>query len=786
MNATDPKNNQIVGDSYEQQQQENLRQAKELSDAILELTGAAVVVLDPLGRIVRFNQTAQEVTGYSFAELRDQPIWDWLIPPERLDDVKGVFNNLMFDRWGGYFENEWLTKDGGRRLFAFRNKALHDATGEVSYVIAVGEDITERRKAETALVDRETQLRFVLEGSDLGFWDWDIVTGGVDRNERWATMLGYTHNEIKYTTQQWTDFIHPDDRARAWESISAVLEGRSDQHKIEYRMLHKDGSIRWILDQARVMQRDADGNPTRMCGTHTDITERKAAEQALRQSEQRLRWALEGASGGAWDWDLMRGEAWWSPEMYELWGVEPGTPMLLANSLAQVHEHDRERVATTVEASVAGHTDYQIEFRIRHPVRGERWMASRGRAIYDASGHPLRMLGITLDITERKQIEEQLREADQRKDEFLAMLAHELRNPLTPIRNAASLLAEPNLPKTRLSWASDLIENQVAHLSRLVDDLLDISRIARGKITLRKERLDLAELLRQAHESVEPDMTAKAHRFEIHLPAESVSLQGDRVRLVQVFQNLLGNAVKFTPEGGHIVLSARATENEVEIEVVDNGVGIAPDLLPGVFDLFRQGESTLDRSRGGLGIGLTLVRRLVEMHGGRVEARSPGPGQGAAISVYLPRAGEIDESPIPVEPSPRAATRLRVLVVDDDPAVADSTVVFLESKGYEVRSAGTGEAALNIVKTFRPEVVLLDIGLPGQDGYTVAMRMRELPEGRDIVLVAVSGYGHQEAVTRSMGAGFDRHLVKPVGPKALNALLAEVGAKRDYPPALLG
>ena len=384
-----------------------------------------------------------------------------------------------------------------------------------------------------------------------------------------------------------------------------------------------------------------------------------------------------------------------------------------------------------------------------------------------------RLQAFVLDISERKAAELAQREADNRKDEFLAMLAHELRNPLTPIRNAAHILGRLQVDEPRVQWAQGIIERQVAHLTRLVDELLDISRIARGKVTLKKARVELAELVRQACEAVQPLMVAKGHHFEAILPQTQVTLDGDIVRLVQVLQNLLDNAAKFTPEGGRIQLAARMSGAEVEMEVRDNGRGISADLLPEVFALFRQGERTLERSQGGLGIGLTLVRQLLELHGGKVEAHSAGPDLGASFIVRLPIANNMPkEIEFPSDIPPKQA--LRVLVVDDDPAVTESTVILLVLDGHQVRSANSVEAALIEVEAFRPQAILLDIGLPGKDGYEVARLIRGLPGAAAIQLVAVSGYGNDEAKARSREAGFNLHLVKPVDPERLSALLAEL------------
>ncbi len=382
---------------------------------------------------------------------------------------------------------------------------------------------------------------------------------------------------------------------------------------------------------------------------------------------------------------------------------------------------------------------------------------------------------ILRDISQRMEAEAVRQEAERQKDEFLAMLGHELRNPLTPIRNAAHVLSRLEVEEPRVRWAQRIIESQVVHLTRLVDDLLDVSRIARGKIVLKRTRVGVAHLLRQAVESAQPLMRDKQHHLGLTVPAEDLTLEGDPTRLAQVVHNLLDNSAKFTPEGGCIELAARALGDEVEIEVRDNGAGISADLLPQVFDLFHQGDASLDRAQGGLGIGLTVVRRLVELHGGHVEAHSAGPGQGARFSVRLPLVEAGAEPPEPIAATTAGGdTGMRVLVVDDDPEVNQSTVMILEMEGYQVRSVDNGADAIEAVRDFKPRAVLLDIGLPGLDGYEVARRLRQQPGGKELTLLALSGYGHEEARERARGAGFDDHLTKPATPNDLLAILSRV------------
>jgi CheY-like chemotaxis protein len=382
------------------------------------------------------------------------------------------------------------------------------------------------------------------------------------------------------------------------------------------------------------------------------------------------------------------------------------------------------------------------------------------------------MAGIVQDITERKLNEERLREADQRKNEFLAMLGHEFRTPLTPISNIAQLLCIPSLAEHKLSWASEVLNRNVAHLSRLVDDLLDISRITQGVVKIQRERIELVGHLKNTAESIHTLIQRKHQALNLKLPDPPLYLEGDPVRLTQVFSNLLNNASKYSDDGGYIDLAVNTEGPSIVVRVHDNGMGIEASLLPHIFDLFFQSERGLDRSEGGLGLGLTLVKKLVESHGGQIKASSPGIGQGSTFSILLPaydEAANLPATPLPTPPD----TEMRVLVVDDERDVRESMRLLLEMLGHEVRMADTGDRAIKLIEEFLPVVILLDIGLPGENGYQVARRIRQLPCGSDLLLVAVSGYGSPEVLTLSKAAGFDHHLVKPVPLNSLLDLLSE-------------
>jgi len=383
-------------------------------------------------------------------------------------------------------------------------------------------------------------------------------------------------------------------------------------------------------------------------------------------------------------------------------------------------------------------------------------------------------IALEAEIAKRMHIEEALRNEDRRKDEFLGMLAHELRNPLAPIRNAAQILKRPDLDETRLAWCRNVIDRQVEHLARLVDDLLDVSRISRGKIELKKESLAVSAIVQRAMEITQPLIETRRHELTVQLPPEPVIVEGDLVRLAQVVSNLLNNAAKYTDEGGSIWLTVEHVGNDVFIRVRDNGRGIAPSALPNLFQLFYQVDRTLDRSEGGLGIGLSLVKSLVTMHGGDVWATSAGRGQGSVFIIRLPclpQASVVSvSSPTALKP---AEGPLRILVVDDNRDAAQSLSVLLTGEGHTVSLAYSGPAGLVAALTERPQVILLDIGLPGMDGYAVARALREHPELRTTQLIALTGYGRQVDREQARAAGFNGYLTKPVDFEALQRALAQ-------------
>jgi signal transduction histidine kinase/DNA-binding response OmpR family regulator len=371
------------------------------------------------------------------------------------------------------------------------------------------------------------------------------------------------------------------------------------------------------------------------------------------------------------------------------------------------------------------------------------------------------------EVAVRSAAELRMADANRRKDEFLAMLSHELRNPLAPIRSAAEVVRLAGGSNPKLEWASAVVSRQVDSLRRLIDELLDVARISQGKVVLNPETLDLRSVVTQAVETVKPMLDARRHALQVLLPEQRVWLRGDAGRLLQVVANLLTNAAKYTDEGGQIVLTLVVQDGQAEVRVRDNGIGIDAELLPRIFDMFEQGRRGLDRSQGGLGVGLTLAQRLVAMHHGSIEAHSAGSGQGAEFVVRLPALADVAERDETAgrDVSASAPRPLRVLVVDDNRDAAETTAIVLSLAGHDVHSAADGTEALGLAAIHAPEVVVLDLGLPGIDGYEVAARLREMPAGRDAMLIALTGYGGERDRKRVREAGFDLHLVKPADPQ---------------------
>jgi len=507
------------------------------------------------------------------------------------------------------------------------------------------------------------------------------------------------------------------------------------------------------------------------------------ADGAFRRGREPMSWVLEATGVGLWFHALPFQELNWDERTRELFFVEAGKPATTELFFSRLHPEDRAPTERAIAAAIRDRTLYSIEHRAVDPRTGQcRWIRSAGRATYAADGTPLHFDGINFDITERRRAEEELRranerlvEADRRKNVFLATLSHELRNPLAPIANSLWLLERGGLEGENASDAILILGRQVRQLSRLVDDLLDATRISRGKIRLRHEHLDLGELVRCTVDDHRALLADRGLQLEFEAPTATLPVHGDVTRLRQAVGNLLQNAAKYTAEGGLVTVGVRVSDDggSALIRVGDTGIGMSAEVMKNLFQPFMQADESLDRSRGGLGLGLALVKGIIELHGGEVSARSAGPTLGSEFTIRLPLDGGRGERIQPVTAA-RSTDGRRVLIVEDNVDAAASLRLLLARAGHDAVVAHDGHSGLVRAREFRPEVILCDIGLPGMDGYELARVIRADEDLGATSLIALSGYAMPEDLEKAAEAGFDRHLAKPPNLDKLQALLAEL------------
>lgn len=604
-------------------------------------------------------------------------------------------------------------------------------------------------------------------------------------NEGAERILGYQREEI--LGRPGSTFFLPEDLAAGLfdrELRTATETGRASD---ENWLVRKNGSRFWASGVSTAL-RGPGGETLGFAKILRDLTERKAEEDALREKELRLRVALSAARMGTWHWDILANKQTLDESLSRLVGLPPGRFVgSLEGFLQVVHPDDRTLVADTFGHSVRDGVNFDIEFRVVWPDASVHWLKDQGDVVHGPEGQPLYLTGACVDITDRKQMEEELRqragelaEADRRKDEFLAMLAHELRNPLAPLRNGLRVLQMAAGDAGAFERARSMMERQLSHLVRLVDDLLDVARINRNKLDLQRTRITLADAVAHAVESARPALDAAGHELHVELPPEPVPLDADLTRLAQVFGNLLTNSARYTEPGGRIWLTAVRDGHEVVVAVRDTGIGIPAEALPHLFDLFCQGDRRLERAQGGLGIGLALVKALTEMHGGTVEAHSPGPGRGSTFVVHLPVAVPAEPADAAAPSALRGGSRRRILIADDNRDIADSLALYLALCGHEVRTAWDGLEAVALAAAFRPDAIVLDIGMPGLNGYDACRRIRAEPWASGTLIVAATGWGQEADRQKSREAGFDHHLVKPVDPDVLERILT-TGERASQP-----
>jgi PAS domain S-box-containing protein len=634
-------------------------------------------------------------------------------------------------------------------------------------------DITASKHAQQ--VARENQERFVRFMQHLPGLAWIKDAAG-----KYVFANDAAHKAFQTTPAKLygkTDLeVFAEETARRFRENDATALASDSGYQTVETLEHEDGTLRYSLVHKFPIP-GPDGAGTLIGGMAIDVTERKTAEIALRESEQRFRHMADHAPVMIWVTEADGRCTYLGKTWYEFTGRTPETSLGFG-WIDAMHPNDREAARKSFLAANEAHTAYSLEYRLRDKDGIYHSVIDAAMPRFAEDGQFLGYIGSVIDITDRKKFEEELREADRRKDEFLAVLAHELRNPLAPIRTGLELMRLAGDDAGTLEEVRTTMERQSQQMVRLIDDLLDVSRITRGAVDLRKTRVELATVVESAVETSRPVIEDMGHKLEIIIPKPPIVLEADPTRLAQVISNLLNNAAKYMQRGGTIRVSAERLDGMAIISVKDFGIGIPAEMIERIFDMFTQVDCSLERSHGGLGIGLTLVKRLVEMHGGSVEAHSDGLNHGSEFIVRLPAVVGLLSEPPSRDGSGRATgAKRRILVVDDNENAAKVLGMLLTALGNDVRTAFDGFTAIELAESFLPEIILLDIGMPKLNGYETARRIREQPWGKSMVLAALTGWGQEEDKRRTREAGFDHHFVKPLEPATLQKLLA------DYEPA---
>ncbi|HKZ72682.1 MAG TPA: PAS domain S-box protein [Steroidobacteraceae bacterium] len=736
----------------------------------------AIFMLDPKGHVLSWNTGAALIKGYEADEIigshfsrfypEEAVRRGWPDEELRIAETEGRFENLGWR----------LRKDGSRFWASVVITAVRDESGQLRGFAKVTRDLTEQRRQQEALRISEERFRSLIEGvRDYAIFTLDPQGFITSWNAGARHIKGYEPHEI--IGSHFSRFYTPEAIQRRWpdhELSVATMQGRFEDEGWRVR---KDGSRFWA-NIVMTALRDAAGNLIGFSKITRDLTDRRRHEETIRQSEERLRLLIEGVH----DYAIF---------------------MLDTNGLVTRWNSGAERIMGHEHAEILG-KHFSYFYRPEEIASGEPWrdlgtVNQTGRvsnegwrvrkdgsvfwantvmtALHDTEGRPRGFAVVTRDLTQQRHTEA-LEDAARRMHEFVAMLAHELRNPLAPIRNAVNLMAKKGMGDPTLESMRQTIDRQSLHLTRIIDELLDVNRIARGHFTIERALVDLGEVLQRAIEASRPLIDARGHALHTDWPAQAIMVHGDAVRLTQVMVNLLNNAARYTQEGGKIALTVATAGIDVEIRVRDNGKGIPPEMLERIFGLFVQLSPEEQGARGGLGVGLALVQRVVELHGGAVEAHSDGPDRGSEFVVKLPLAvhGPQSLEAIPGH-SPRETPRLRVLVADDNVDAADSLALLLQTLGHDTRTAYRGQQALEAAQAFRPHVAMLDIGMPDMNGHELARRLIAASLTPRPVIVAVTGWGQDTDRQRSREAGFDRHFVKPISEEELAKLLAGVPAE---------
>lgn len=746
--------------------------------AIVESSHDALYGEDLDGIITSWNRGAEQIFGYLAEEIVGTSIMR-LMPADLQAAELELQRQIVAGDLGGTFDAIRLTKEGREFPASITIAPLKDAAGKVIGTSRVLRDITERRRVEEALRENAELFSTLIAQAPMGTYVVDAQFRVRQINAEAMPAFGSVHPIIGRDFQEVVEVIWgPDVGGQIADIFRHTLATSERYISPPFTEQRNDLGIEQTYEWETQRVTLPDGQHGVVCYFH-EVTERTRATAALRASQERMRLAAEATGVGIWEWNVITNAIRWDAMMFRIYGMEPTPDGFLhyQDWSDAVLPEDMAENEAILQDTIRRSGQSTREFRIRRRSDGEcRWIRAVETVRENHEGKAEWVLGTNLDVTDRLVAAQSLRDADRRKDEFLATLAHELRNPLAPMRTAVELLRMKGADIPELQWARDVIDRQTQAMTRLIDDLMDVSRINQGKVKLKREQVELAKIVLGSVETSHPLIEEMGHELTVTLPPGPVIVDADPIRLAQVILNLLNNAAKYTERGGRIDLRAELQGSDVVVSVTDTGIGIPADKLPTLFEMFSQVEGALSRSQGGLGIGLCLVKRLVEMHGGSIEAKSDGPGRGSEFVIRLPIVVE-QTYPRPaihdVE-NAKLISNLRILVVDDNRDAAESLAMLLTAMGNNVHTAHDGEEAVAAARKFRPDVVLCDIGLPKLNGYEACRRMKEQAWDKKMILVAVTGWGQDEDRRRASEAGFDYHMVKPVNLNNLcNILLAD-------------
>lgn len=755
---------------------EELRQSEIRFRAGIEAVSDIVWTNDANGMMAGEQVMWSKFTGQNLETYQGYG-WSQAIHPDDAQPTINAWKEALAEKKNFAFEHRVRRHDGQWRLCTVRAVPVFDDVGNITEWIGVHSDITDRRQADRLLVERTALLDGVLESTGDVVFVKDLDGRCLMANTACAAALGLTPEQVVGKTVE--ELCPPALAASIRQHDYAVIEsGLPEQREETFIVAGKPRQFLTLISPLREY-----GQIVGVVGVSRDITDRVKAEAKLRSSQEQRRLALDAAELGTWHVDVATKRIKTDDRFRAIFGTTQEHTDYL-HLLSIIHPDDLPAVEQAVAAAtrLENPDPYAIEYRVLRPDGLMRWVFAKGATSHEEKDGVKRFTfdGTVQDITARRQIEQererlvnQLRDADRHKDEFLATLAHELRNPLAPLRNGLQLLKQAGSDHS-VEQARAMMDRQLTQLVRLVDDLMDVSRVTNCKLELRTARVDLKSVMNAAAETSRPAIDKGGHTLTVVVPDEPIFVDGDAARLAQVVSNLLNNSAKYTHQKGHIWLTAQRDGSMAMLSVKDNGIGIPQMMLERVFDMFTQVDRTLEKTTGGLGIGLSLVKGLVQLHGGTIEAKSDGEGLGSEFVIRLPEATSVAHdahhltfSSSKAEPS----ARRRILVVDDNVDAADSLGYLLEVYGHEVRVANDGEAGVAAAEKFQPDMVLMDIGMPMLNGYEAASRIRQEPWGQAMVLVALTGWGQADDRRKSASAGFDHHLVKPVEMDELEQLM---------------